>query len=232
MAKKRKKFKSLFAFLLVFCPALTLVFISTRSCNHKFEKLEDYGPINMGVFEIYDPSTGSFKKMNIKDFEGDIVILNTLQATCPESCKIELWLFNQMIYKHIYENKHKKLKQVKVISFLTDLEGNSIKDEQSFSDVTKAIKTAQSDKNYDPTLWMLARGNVQEVYNIEHNGKNLILDSEKEYGKGSFLRYNLLLDKNAHLRMVLPGNKEGETRRFFQSISLLQKEYSLSYNEK
>jgi hypothetical protein len=228
MAKNTTKLRSFLSLFLVIGPASILIFISTRSCDHNFKHLEDYGLIKTDSFEVFDPQTSTFQQKSLSDFEGEIVILNTLQPSCPTDCKISLWHFNQMIYKHIFENKHKKLKKVRIISFLTNLQGENLRDKQTFSNTIESIKNTQSDKNYDPSLWMLARGNAHDLFDINHNGENLIQGSERDYGKNAYLRYLLLLDKKSHLRMVLPGNKEGETRRFFQSIALLQKEYSLS----
>jgi hypothetical protein len=48
MANEKKKagsYKAAFTMLLLFGPALLLIFISTRGCEHKFKKLDDYGRV-------------------------------------------------------------------------------------------------------------------------------------------------------------------------------------------
>ena len=225
MSGRSKKIKSVFAFLLVFGPALALVFISTRGCSHKFQELDDFGLIESDTFQIYNPDTDQFEDYTLNAFDGDIVFITTLQPDCPGNCEIELWHFEQLIYNHIFENKHKKLKQVKVISFLTDHQGNDLKDTSSFIQMKETLQLNL--EHYDPSIWMLAKGSVKEIFDVDHNGENLLKSSEEEYGKGAFLKYLLLLDKNQHLRMVLPANKEGEIRVMFEHLALLQKEYSI-----
>ena len=44
-AWKAGPLKTVFALLLLFGPALFLILISTRGCEHKFKVLDDYGPI-------------------------------------------------------------------------------------------------------------------------------------------------------------------------------------------
>ena len=56
MDKKRNlssRLKSVLALLLVFGPALLLVFMATRGCDHKFKVLEDYGAVKNSKFNIY-----------------------------------------------------------------------------------------------------------------------------------------------------------------------------------
>jgi len=43
--KISNKKKSLFAFLILFGPALFLIFIATRGCQHKFKVLKDFGAV-------------------------------------------------------------------------------------------------------------------------------------------------------------------------------------------
>ncbi len=207
MAKKR--LNRLIGFLLVFGPALLLIFIGTRSCEHNFEELEDYGPVN--EFEFIDAQG---KKRNSKEFKDDVLLVNVLQSSCPDSCSILMWHLNQTIYEHIWKNKTKKTKQIRMISFLTDGKGNSVKDLSVIDDAVHDLTA-----NYDPSIWILASGNVKDIYNLESNGVSLT-DEE-----ANFQELMLLIDKNHHLRMVLSGNVEGQIRRMKQSMALLQKQY-------
>ncbi len=208
--------KVLIAFLLVFGPAFLLVLIGTRGCEHKFKELEDYGTVKSVPFFI------DGKKTTFKDFEGDVLVVTTLQKTCPEDCAISFWHLDQMIYQHIRKNKRKKLKSVKIISFVTDGKGNTLPEKE-----IQIIKDALSDnvESYDPSLWMIATGDARAVYGFKHNGQNLVQKGAKYYGGESFQELILLLDKQGHLRMVLPGNEEGLVRRMKEHIALLQKQY-------
>lgn len=208
--------KVVVAFLLIFGPALLLILIGTRGCEHKFKKLDDYGLVKSTSFKI-DGKTVSFA-----DFKGEILVITTLQKTCPEDCAISFWHVNQMIYQHIRKNKRKKLRKIKIISFVTDGKGNPIPEED-----IQIVKDALKDnvELYDPSLWMIATGDSRSVYGFKHNGQNLVQKGDKYYGGESFQELILLLDKEGHLRMVLPGNEEGLVRRMKEHIALLQKQY-------
>lgn len=207
--------KVLFAFLLLFGPALLLVFFGTRGCEHKFKTLDDYGA---AVDYSFTDSRG--KKFSSKDFEGQIVVVTTIQETCPDSCAISMWHLDQSIYQHIRKNKRKKMKQVKLISFATDGKGQPVKDLSVF-------KQALEDQveGYDPDLWLIASGDVRKVYNFKHNGASLLQEGNKYFGGHAFQELVLLLDKKNHLRMVLSGKTEGMVRRMKEHIALLQKQY-------
>lgn len=209
------RMKVLYVFLLLFGPALLLIFISTRGCEHKFKTLDDYGK---AVNYSFTDARG--KKFTSKDFEGDIVLVTTIQETCPDSCAISLWHVSQGIYRHIRQNKHKRLKQVKIISYATDGEGNPIID-------LTAINEMLHDRveGYDPDLWYLASGDSRSLYDFEHNNEKLLKEGKEFFGGEAYQELILLLDKQNHLRMVLSGKTEGMIRRMNEDVALLQKEY-------
>lgn len=218
----RNRSNNIIGFFLVAGPALffiLLVLFMSRRCEHKFEVLDDYGQIK--PFEFND-ITG--KTRNSSEFEGDLLLITTIQNTCPDSCAILMWHTNQMIYQHIWKNRTKKLKQVKILSFVTDGKGNQV------SDLTKIHEKFKARvENYDPELWILASGDAKSVYNIENNGQTLLQKGKEYFGGEGFQELMLLLDKKQHLRMVLSGKQEGHIRRMKQSIALLQKQYD-KYN--
>ena len=198
--------------MLVFGPAVIFIAMTlfmTRSCEHKFETLENYGTITS--FNFTDVNGN---KRSSLDFKGDIVLISTIQESCPDSCSVLLWNINQTIYQRIWKNRTKKRKQVKILSFVTDDNGNPIKDLSPIEDLLKKIVP-----NYNPSIWVLAKGDVKSIYDIEHNGASLLQDGNK------FQELMLLMDKKQCLRMVLSGKKEGHIRRMEQSMALLQKEY-------
>jgi hypothetical protein len=115
------------------------------------------------------------------------------------------------------------LKQVRLISYVTDGKGNCVKD----------LKFAQSMlkervEGYDSTLWILAMGDVKSVYNFKNNGKSLLEKGPEYFGGEYFQEIMLLLDKKNHLRMALRGNQEGMIRRMKEHLALLQKQYDKS----
>jgi len=207
-----KRFKNFLGFALVFGPAvffIALVLFMNRSCEHKFETLDDYGRID--TFSFIDVNG---KQRSSSEFDGDIVLITTIQASCPDECSISLWHINQMIYQHIWKNRTKKRKRIRILSFITDHNGKPI---EQLKTLTETLQNKV--ENFDPSIWILASGDPKVVYNHQSNGQSLIQDDE------SFNELVLLMDKKHHLRMVLSGNREGHIRRMKQTMALLQKQY-------
>ena len=201
-------------FLILFGPALILIFISTRGCDHKFKVLEDYGAVTP-----YEFTDANGEKHNSKDFKGKVVLINTLQITCPDSCAVSFWHLDQLIYQAIRTNK-KKLGSVRIISFVTDGEGKPVKD---ISSVKAMIE--DNVEGYDPEIWYIASGNAKEIYDMTSNGQSLLQEGDEYYGGNAFQELQLLIDTKNHLRMVLPGNSEGMIRRMREHVALLRKQY-------
>jgi hypothetical protein len=224
MAKKNLagRIKVALAFLLVFGPAFLLVFISTRGCEHKFKELDDYGK----AIE-YRITDARGKEYRAKDFQGDIVLVTTLQPTCPSECAVSFWHLNQLIYQHIRKNKRKKMKQVRIISFVTDGHGKDVKD-------LSVIQQALQDQveGYDPDIWILASGSSRGIYDFKRNGETLLKKGPNYFGGEAYQELLLLLDKENHLRMVLSGRTEGMVRRMKEHIALLQKQYDKERSKK
>jgi cytochrome oxidase Cu insertion factor (SCO1/SenC/PrrC family) len=211
-----KRFKNVLGFALVFGPAvffILLVLFMNRSCEHKFETLDDYGQIDSFTF-----TDGNGIKRNSSEFEGDIVLITTIQASCPDSCSISLWHINQMIYQHIWKNRTKKRKRIRILSFVTDEKGDPIKGINTINDLLK-----NKVENYDPAIWILAKGDVKSIYDHQNNGQSLLQEDQ------NFHELMLLMDKKQHLRMVLSGKREGHIRRMKQTMALLQKQYDKTH---
>ena len=202
------------AILILLLPASLLVFLSTRGCSHKFKELPDYG-----IASNYHFIDGRGKKYSSKDFKDKIVVITTLQLTCPDSCAISMWHVDQAIYQHIRKNK-KKLKQVKIVSFVTDGKGNPV---TNLSMLTASMK--DNIEGFDPDIWFLASGDSRPVFDFKFNNQSLLKKGESYFGGEAFTELMLLVDKQNHLRMVNRGTAEGSIRRMYQHIALLQKQY-------
>ena len=217
MASKKTagRWKVIVAYLLLFGPAFLLVLISSRGCEHKFKTLDDFGKATN--YSIVDARGKHFSH---KNFDGDIVLVTTIQQTCPDSCAISFWHLDQLIYQHIRKNNHKKMKQVKIISFATDGNGEPLKD-------LSVIQQMLYDKvvGYDPDIWILAKGDAKKMYDFERNNESLLKKGDAFFGGQAFQELLLLLDRKNHLRMVLSGKSEGMIRRMKEHIALLQKQY-------
>lgn len=199
------------AFLLLFGPAFLLILISMRSCEHKFETLPDYGEASAYSFvDIHG------KKRTSKEFKGEIILVTTIQPTCPNDCAVSLSNLKLQIFKIL-----KSKKGIRIISFVTDSDGNPI------GDLTETRKMIEDQvPEYDPKVWILAQGDPKQVYNLEKGGRNLLDEMKKDgVNKGSYHELMLLLDKENHLRMIRSGREEGMIRQMKQHIALLKKEY-------
>lgn len=201
-------------FLILFGPALILIFISTRGCNHKFKILEDYGAV--APYSFID---GEGKKHSTSDLKGNIVLINTLQPSCPDSCAISFWHLDQLIYQHVRKNK-KKLGSVRMISFVTDGQGKPLNDLSGVRDMIY-----DNVEGYDPEVWMLASGDPKAIYDMTSNGQNLLEEGDEYFGGNAYQELQLLIDTKNHLRMVLPGDSEGMVRRMKEHVALLIKQY-------
>lgn len=205
--------KAIYAMLLLFSPAILLIFISTRGCEHKFRELEDYGEgTNYSFVDAYG------KKHTQKEFKDNIIIITTIQETCPDSCGISLWSFERLVYQDIARKKKDK-GSVKIISFATDIDGNPVTDLSTLKMLLESEVV-----EYDPTIWMLAAGDSKEIFNLTHNDINLMETGDQYYGGQAFQELMLLFDKKNHLRMVLNGHTEGMVRKMKEHVSLLKKE--------
>lgn len=222
MAKSNSKagsLKSVFALLLLFGPALILIFISTRGCEHKFKELDDYG-----VIPAYSFTDSKGKVYTNQTFKDKIVIYTTVQASCPDSCGVSIWHLDQLIYQRLRENQ-KRLGHVKLVSVLTDQNGKPDLDPKHLEDIQFMLQDRVN--GYDPTIWIIVSGDAKSIYDIKHNGQSLLQKDKKYFGGNSFQELMLLADKSNHLRMVLPGKTESTIRTMRDHMALLEKEYDI-----
>lgn len=206
--------RRIFLISLLFGPAFILAWIATRGCEHKFKVLEDYGQI-----EAFQFTDALGVEHNSSEFENNSVLITVLQPTCPENCSVSFWHLNHLIYQKMRWNKNEK-GSLRIISFVTDGSGNSLKDLSSLSDMME-----DNVEGYDPEIWMLASGEPKEIYNIQHNNESLLRKGDAYFGGEAFLELMLLLDSKSHLRMMLSGKTEGMVRRMREHIALLKKQY-------
>lgn len=210
-----RKQRNILGFLLVFGPAAFLVFIATRGCSHNFKNLDV-----LAKLPSYEFTDASGKKRSSKEFKDEVILITTLQKSCPYECAVSFWHVNQILYQHLRKNSHKQLKKVRIISFVTDGKGNPA---SNIQDLQETLSSQV--EGYQPDLWILAQGDAKELYNISRNGQNLLQVGETYYGGQAFQELILLVDKKNQLRMVLKGNQEGLVRRMKESLALLLKQY-------
>lgn len=207
-----------FALLLIFAPAFLLIFIASRSCEHRFKTLPDFGKVHGYAFTDING-----KERSWKEFKGEIILITTLQPTCPNDCAVSLSNLKLQIYKMLRGKKG-----IRIISFVTDKEGNPV------DDLTATHKMLEDEVlGYDPDIWILAKGDPEKIYDIRKGNRKLLDEMKKEgMGDEGYQSLMLLLDRENHLRMIRSGNEEGMVRQMKQHVALLKKEYDLKeYNE-
>ncbi|MGM0477921.1 MAG: SCO family protein [Bacteroidota bacterium] len=218
MAKRDKKAgrtKPLLLLVLVFGPALFLIFIGVNKCEHKFEELPVYG--ELGDYEFVDANG---ELVNRETQRGKVTLFTTLQTSCPENCAIDLAKLNLMVYQD-YRKNQKNLGHVKFVSIVTDENGKPVEDLESIEYTMNDII-----EGYDPEIWKLVTGDPKQIYDIENNDVNLYtLESDTAFAGRPFLETMMIVDKKNQLRLIRRGNAEGQIRDFKQHVALLQKQY-------
>lgn len=212
-AKKRYR-KLFFTFALLFAPAVLLILIGSRRCEHHFAELDDYGKVK--EFSYSDANGKSHSSQALK---GKIVLITILQEGCPDECNLSMWHIDQLIYQKIRKNKN-EINEVRILSFIVDQEGNPVQDLQPTLEMFK-----DKVEHFDPEIWIPVTGNPSEIYNFVHKGQNLMQKGEKLIAGENYMERMLLLDKNLHLRMVRSGKLEAYVRESYGHIALLLKQY-------
>lgn len=219
-AASRSKRKSILALTLVFGPALFLIFMATRGCDHRFKQLADFGLVQTPTFSVYNHK--GKQQLSLKDYQDQVVLITTLQTTCPHDCGLAFFPLTQNLYKDLRTNKRKKLKQVRLLSVVVDSLGNPVSEAQLL-DIQDMLRTRV--EGFDPELWQLVSADPKIFYNLTNNGQQLIVKDKKYFGGVSYNELIMLLDKKNHLRMVLNGHTEGMIRKMKEHLALLMKQY-------
>ena len=137
-AATRSKKRSILALSLVFGPALILIFMATRGCDHRFKKLADYGLVKTPTFSVYNHK--GKQELSLQDYQDQVVLVTTLQTTCPYQCGLAFFPLTQNLYKDLRTNKRKKLKQVRLLSIVVDSLGNPVS-EKELLDIQDMLKS-------------------------------------------------------------------------------------------
>ena len=216
----RSKKRSILALSLVFGPALFLIFIATRGCDHRFKQLADYGLVKAPTFSVFNHK--GKQQLGLQDYQNQVVIITTLQTTCPHQCGLAFFPLTQNLYKDLRTNKRKKLKQVRLLSIVVDSLGRPVS-EADILDIQDMLRSRV--EGYDPELWQLVSADPAVFYDLTNNGQKLIVKDAKYFGGVSYNELIMLLDKKNHLRMVLNGHTEGMIRKMKEHLALLMKQY-------
>lgn len=212
---KKKSKKRFLPVLIIFGPALVLVLLSLGHCKNVYKELPVFDSIPQYEFIGANGDT-----INNSTQKGKVTIFTTLQSSCPQNCGMDLFSFNMKVYQP-YRKNEDKFKNVDIISILTDSVGNPLSDNSEMLFTLKDMF-----QGYDSSIWNIALGNPEQVYDINSNGINLYTArQDSAFGGKLFLQTMLLVDREGRVRYVGRSDKEGYVRDFEQHVSLLLQEY-------
>lgn len=228
-----KKAKRLVLILVVLLgPGLIIYFISKTVSNH-FVKLPYLGyeyeldaagnKIDSTVYTIPEFKLTSFDGNPITrdSIEGKFIVLTTLQNNCPTltECGLGIYMFNEIFFHKLVKNQ-KNYSNVKVISILTDNDGNPV------DSISPRLK--EELEEYDKSIWWMATGDPTPFYDFNYYGKQFIeypsSPADGEVGTKAFTNSLVLIDDKGHIRGVSGAKTDSDIRNFFDMLKLLKKE--------
>ena len=214
-------------------PGLIIYFISKTVSNHfiklpylgyEFELDNAGNKIDSTAYTVPDFSLTKFDGTPITrdSIDGKFIVLTTVQNTCPKLavCGQNMFLFNEIFFKKLIKNQ-KNYANVRVISILTDENGNPIKEPTQ--------KLLDEIEQFDTTgLWWFATGEVTPFYNFNYYGDKFIShpssNADGEIGTQAYTSSIVLIDDKGFIRGVSGAKTDSHIRNFFDMLKLLKKE--------
>ena len=229
-----KGFKKALTILVIVLGPGVIIYILATNLSNKFVELPylgewtyKYGPDS----SIVDSTAYVVPKFELTSFDGTIInrdsiedkfiILSTLQDECPllEECGMSLYLFDQLILQELEQNQ-KNYSNVRVLSILTDMNGNPVEEGPS-------ERFKEEMEEYDQNIWWATYGDPTPLFSFEYYGKDFMehesVASEGEIGDKAFVNSLVLIDKEGHIRGVTGAKKDSDIRNFFDLLKVLKK---------
>jgi protein SCO1/2 len=220
--------------LIVLGPGIVIYFLASNLTN-KFVELpylgewtfeyDDQGKaIDSTAYSIPDFTLTNFDGtlINRDSIQDKFIVLTTIQPMCPnlDSCGMSMYLFNEIFFSKMVKNP-KSYKNVRVLSILTDTEGNAV-------EAGPSPKLIEEMEEYDKDLWWMAYGDPAPLFSFDYYGKNFMehqaSKEDGEVGSFAFINSLILVDKNGHIRGVSGAKRDSDLRNFFDMLKLLKKE--------
>lgn len=209
-----------------------IYFISKTVSNHFIElpylgyeyKLDAAGnKIDSTIYQVPDFTLTRFDGTPITrdSIRGKFIVLSTLQNTCPDlnECGMSIFHFNEIFFHKLVKNQ-KNYGNVKVISILTDIDGNPVD--------LPSEKLKEEMNEYDKDIWWMTTGDVTPFYNFNYYGKRFMehpaANDAGEIGANAFTSSLVLIDDKGHIRGVSGAKTDSDIRNFFDMLKLLKKE--------
>lgn len=219
--------------LIVFGPGAIIYFLA-KNLKNKFVELpyvgttyqyaDDSTIIDSTIHVVPDFELTKFdgSKITRDSIAGKFIVLTGIQQTCPEldSCGMAMYLFDEIFYSKMAKNQG-NYGNVKIISILTDFEGNP-------SNEGPCEKLVEEVADYDSDIWWMAYGDPNPLFSFDYYGKNFMKHaSDKdagEIGPYAFINSLVLIDQEGHVRGVSGAKRDSDIRNFFDMLKLLKKE--------
>lgn len=203
---------------------LTNKFITLPYIGTTYQYDADSSVVDSTIHVVPDFELTKFdgSKITRDSIKGKFIVLTGIQQTCPEldSCGMAMYLFDEIFYSKMAKNQG-NYGNVKIISVLTDFEGNPI----SEGPCQKLVEEVQE---YDDNIWWMTYGDPTPLFSFEYYGKNFMDHaSDKatgEIGPNAFINSLVLIDQEGHVRGVSGAKRDTDIRNFFDMLKLLKKE--------
>ncbi len=217
--------------LVLFGPGL-LIYIFAKTLNNKFVELPFIGP-----YEVVKNAEGEFDtihyklpEFNFASVDGreisnqttkdQFLVFTTIQNSCPDTCGIYLYHFNELFYDKVKKNKD-NYNNVKFYSILTDKDGNML--QSPSSKLLEAIAKIEQ----DTSIWQIVIGDPAQIFSFNYNGADFMslpsTSSNYEIGAKAFVNSLLLVDKEKHIRGFTGAKRDSDIRNFFDLLKILKK---------
>lgn len=218
--------------LILLGPGLIIYFIAKTVSNHFIELpylgyeyiLDSEGnKIDSTAYRVPDFELTSFDGTPITrdSIDGKFIVLTTIQNDCPDQdlCGMSVFHFNEIFFHKLVKNQE-NYSNVKVISILTDVDGNPVS--------SPSEKLIEEMEEYNKSIWWMTTGEVMPFYNFNYYGDKFInyaaTPDAGEVGAKAFTNSLVLIDDKGHIRGVSDARTDTGIRNFFDMLKLLKKE--------
>lgn len=219
--------------LIVLGPGLIIWWLATHLQNKFIDLpyLGEYSYVYDADSNVVDSSAFVLPDFTLTKFDGSVInrdsikgkfiILSTIQQNCPEfdDCGINIYHFNEIMFEDIVKNQE-NYSNVKVLSILTDVNGNAIPEgpDQKLIDEMEA---------YDSDIWWRVYGDPTPLFSWNYYGENFMnhasTPEEGEIGTKAFVNSLVIIDREGHVRGVSAARSDTGIRNFFDLLKVLKK---------
>lgn len=219
--------------LVLFGPGLLIYFIAKTVSNkfvdvpylgeHTYNKDEQGNITDTTFYTIpnFELTLLNGKKITKNSIKNKFVVLTTLQNSCPDTCGMYMFHFEELFYNKLVKNQS-HYSNVKIISILTDHDGNPVNQTtDKFMDEINALE------QFDDNIWWIATGDPSPLFSFKYNNTpfNQLPSSkaDHEIGKYAFVNSLVLIDREGHIRGFTGAKSDSDIRNFFDILKILKK---------